>query len=264
MSRIQNKFKELKKKKKKALIVFMTAGDPSIQRNEQMIYALEKEGVDLIELGVPFSDPLADGPVIQASSMRALNKKTNLVKILSLVKKIRLKSQVPILLMTYLNPIMRFGFEKFSKEAKAAGVDGMVIPDLPPDEGKALAAILRKNGVDLVYLLAPTSDGVRRKIVCSASRGFIYYVSMTGVTGGKQMPGKEVHDSMKQIKKMTALPVCVGFGVSQPEQAKELSKTADGVIIGSYLVKELAANPRMSAQSFSEKFVQPFVKAIKG
>jgi tryptophan synthase alpha chain len=260
--RIAGKFKELKKRKEKALIIYLTAGDPNLKKNEELIYALEKDGVDLIELGVPFSDPLADGPVIQEASQRALKKKTNVVKILKLVKKIRNNSQIPILLMTYLNPILRYGVERFAGQAKASGVDGIIFPDLPPDEGGRISFTMNQKGIDLVYLAAPTSTKARIKRIARASHGFIYYVSMTGVTGVKRSAPFKLDAAVRVIKRNTKLPVCVGFGVSTPQQAAEAARSSDGVIVGSAVVKALAANSDLGAGEFSKLFIRPFAKAL--
>ncbi len=262
MNRIEKKFKALKKEGKKALVVFITAGDPSLKMTGELIGTLEKAGVDLIELGVPFSDPLADGPVIQEASNRSLKRHTTLRKILALVKKARRKSSTPILLMSYLNPILAMGPAHFAKAARDSGVDGLIVPDLPPDEEKDIRALMRRNGVDLVYLLAPTSTGARRRLIVGASRGFIYYVSLTGVTGAHHLVTESVRKNISAIKKMTALPVCVGFGVSDPARAKQVSKIADGVIVGSALVNTLAAHLHLNAEAFAKKFVRPFAKAI--
>ncbi len=262
MNRIDKKFAQLKKQKKKALIVYLTAGDPSLKKNEELIYALEKDGVDLIELGVPFSDPAADGAVIQEASQRALLKKTNLKKILALVSKIRKKSQIPILLMSYLNPVLQFGLARFAKEAKKCGVDGLIMPDLPPDEGKEISKLMKRQQIDLVYLLAPTSGPKRMKLVTRSSRGFVYYVSLTGVTGARRSLPSTIGENIKLAKKMTSLPVCVGFGISTPEQAKTVSKVSDGVIVGSAIVRALAKNSRVGATLFSHKYVRPFARAL--
>ncbi|OGW82535.1 MAG: tryptophan synthase subunit alpha [Omnitrophica bacterium RIFCSPHIGHO2_02_FULL_51_18] len=262
MTRIENKFKQLKKQKKKALIVFITAGDPSLKKTQELIYAFEKEGVDLMELGVPFSDPLADGPVIQAASIRSLERGTTLAKILAVVKKARKKSQLPILLMSYLNPILAMGPKKFAQAARSSGVDGVIVPDLPPDEEKDVRELMRKEAVDLVYLLAPTSTQKRRQRIVKASRGFVYYVSLTGVTGVRKSAATDAGKNISAIKKETPLPVCVGFGISDPSQARKMSAVADGVIIGSSLVKALAGHSHLSAESFAKKFVRPFVKAV--
>ena len=262
MNRIEAKFKELKKKKKKALILYMTAGDPSLARNAELITAFEKEGVDLIELGVPFSDPLADGVVIQGASQRALKRGTTLKKILDLVGKIRKKSQLPLLLMSYLNPILNFGLDHFAATARRAGVDGLIVPDLPPEEGKEVSAAMRKHGIYVVYLLAPTSGPARLKLVTRASRGFVYYVSLTGVTGARKALSPEMARNIRLAKKKARMPVCAGFGISTPEQAKAAARAADGVIIGSAIVRALAQYPRLSASQFSRRFVRPFARAL--
>ena len=262
MNRIDRKFHELKKQKKKALIVFMTAGDPNFQKNAELIPAFEKDGVDLIELGVPFSDPLADGPVIQASSQRSLKKKTNLKKILALVKKVRKKSGIPVVLMSYLNPVMRYGYRKFASDAKKAGVDGMIFPDLPPEEGKEVASRMAEKDLCLIYLLAPTSNAERKALVARASRGFIYYVSVTGVTGMRRKLPKEVRSDLARVKRKTKTPVCVGFGISEPSQASKMAKNADGVIVGSALVDFIHRHARESAGWISKTFIRPFAAAL--
>ena len=240
----------------------MTAGDPSLQKNEALIYSFEKEGVDLIELGVPFSDPLADGPVIQEASQRALKRKTNLVKILKLVSRVRKKSEIPILLMSYLNPILRHGLESFAKAAKKSGVDGVIIPDLPPDEGKDISLVMCRNKIDLVYLAAPTSTKKRVRLIANASKGFIYYVSLTGITGVRRVLPWTLDQNLRAIKKEARLPVCVGFGISDPQQARKAARFSDGVIIGSAVVKALAAHPAINATQFSRQFIRPFVTAL--
>lgn len=262
MGRISQKFLKLKKENKKAFIVYLTAGDPSLKQNEALVCEFEKSGVDLIELGVPFSDPLADGPVIQEASNRSLERGTTLAKILKLVESIRQKSQIPILLMSYLNPILSFGLQAFAKQAHKVGVDGLIIPDLPPDEGAEVSKIMRKNSLDLVYLLAPTSPLERVKKVTHASRGFVYYVSMTGVTGSTQKSYYPLKEKIQEAKKYTSLPICMGFGISTPAQAKKMAAISDGVIVGSAIVKAAAQHPKMSAKEFSNKFIAPFSKAL--
>jgi tryptophan synthase alpha chain len=262
MNRIEKKFRALKKRKSKALIVFMTAGDPSLRKNEELIYAFEKEGVDLIELGVPFSDPLADGVVIQAASERALKKKTDLRQILSVVKKVRLKSQIPLVLMSYLNPILAFGLERFARAAREAGVDGLIVPDLPVEEGKAVSEAMAAQSLDLIYLLAPTSTPERRKHIARHSRGFVYYVSLTGVTGVRKNIPDLIHQNILSAKKATRLPVCAGFGISTPQQAREIAKTADGVIVGSAVVGELAKNQKANAAALAHRLIHPFARAL--
>ncbi len=262
MGRIESKFKQLKKSKKKAFIVFMTAGDPSLSLNEALIPEMEKAGVDLIELGIPFSDPVADGPVIQASSMRSLERGTNLKKVLDLVARVRQKTQIPIVFMTYLNPIWRYGFKKFMVDAKKCGVDGLIVPELPPDEEKEFAKQMNAGGLDLVYLLAPTSSDKRIRLISSKSKGFIYYVSVTGVTGAQtKLPG-EIGAQVRRVKQKTKLPLCIGFGISNPEQASAMAKLGDGIIVGSAVVRALHENKSVSAQKFCNDFIRPIANAV--
>ncbi len=262
-NRIDQKFKELKRQKKKALILFITAGDPSLAFNEKLVLQFEKDSVDMVELGVPFSDPLADGPVIQESSRRALLRRTTLSKILTTVGKIREKSEIPLLLMSYLNPILHFGPERFARSARKAGVDGLIVPDLPPEEETYLAPLLRRHGINLVYFLAPTSTARRRRAVYRKARGFIYYVSLTGVTGARRGLAATLEKNLSRIKKETRIPVCVGFGISDPAAARQAAWWADGVIVGSAIVRELDARTPSSSTSFSKKFVRPFSKALR-
>jgi len=263
MNRIDAKFRELAARREKALILFITAGDPSLKKNEELALAFEKEGVDFLEIGVPFSDPMADGPVIQAASMRSLAKKTNLRQILELVRRIRRRSELPLLLMSYLNPVLRYGLERFAKDAKAAGVDGLIFPELPPDEGREISATMTKHGIHVVYLLAPTSPPDRVKLVTRASRGFVYYVSITGVTGAaRQKAAPSIVEHLSKARKVSKLPVCVGFGVSTPGDAARMGKISDGVIVGSAIVKAIDANPKLSAGAFAAKFVRPLAAAL--
>ncbi len=263
MSRIHKKFLELKQNRRKALILYMTAGDPSLKKNESLALAFEKNGVDLIELGVPFSDPLADGPVIQAASERSLRRKTTLKKILTLVEKIRREVQIPIVLMSYLNPILQYGFKKFAEDARRTGVDGLIVPDLPPDEAHEIMPVMHQKKIDLIFLMAPTSPTGRLKMIGQSSKGFIYYVSIAGVTGIRGSLPKSLDGKIKTAKRYTRLPVCVGFGVSTSQQAQAIAKTADGVIIGSAIVKALAEHPKLSAGQFAARFVRPFAKVLR-
>lgn len=261
MSRIAKKFRELKKEGRKALITFITAGDPTIAHTEKIVYELEKSGADIIELGVPFSDPMADGPVIQASSERALKYNVALGDIFALVKKIRKQSQVPLLLMGYYNPIFVMGHEIFSKKAADAGVDAVLIVDLPPEEAGDFRKTLRKNKIDLVHLLAPTSDETRIEKAAKSGSGFIYYVSLTGVTGAELKITSEIENQINQIRKHSSLPIAVGFGVSKPEHVKALSPYADGIVVGSALVKIIGAEGRKS--TLLPK-VTKFVRSLSG
>ncbi|MDO8580837.1 MAG: tryptophan synthase subunit alpha [Candidatus Omnitrophota bacterium] len=242
MNRIDSKFKELKKRRKKAFIVFFTAGDPDLQTTEQLVLAVEKAGVDLVEIGVPFSDPLADGPTIQAASQRALKHHVNLPKILDLVARLRKKTAIPICLMSYYNPIFHFGEEKFIKKAFQSGVDGLIVPDLPPEEATGLIPAARRNGLSTIFFLAPTTTRERMKTIVAASSGFVYYVSLTGVTGARQQIPSSFRQQVKVAKRLTKLPICVGFGVSTPAQVKAVAEIADGVIVGSAIVKEIQKN----------------------
>ncbi|MBU3911761.1 MAG: tryptophan synthase subunit alpha [Candidatus Omnitrophica bacterium] len=242
MNRIDLKFKELKKNNKKAFIAFIMAGDPSIDITEKLIFELETSGADIIELGVPFSDPLADGPTIQRSSQRALKNKVNLDSVFNLVKRIRSRTQVPVVFLTYYNLIYYYGLERFARMAKASGVDGAVIPDLPFEESGPLRDVARKNGVAIAHLAAPTSSKERLKKIAEASTGFIYYVSLTGTTGAREILPQEIFENLRLIKKMTRKPVCVGFGISSAEQVARISMAADGVIVGSAIVKVIEKN----------------------
>ncbi|MFH1397719.1 MAG: tryptophan synthase subunit alpha [Candidatus Omnitrophota bacterium] len=242
MNRIEKKFRQLKKQGKKAFIAFITAGYPDLNTTAGLIREFSKIGVDIIELGVPFSDPLADGAVIQESSQYALKKGINLDKILNLVKSARKNTNTPICLMSYYNPIFCFGQEKFVKKALSCGVDGVIIPDLPAEEGKLLGVYANKYGLDTVFFLAPTSSIKRIKSVAKKTRGFIYYVSLTGVTGTRKELSKDFIRQVKLIKRYTDKPVCLGFGVSTPQQVRQVSRVADGVIVGSAIIRKIKEN----------------------
>lgn len=241
-NRIDQKFKDLKKKRKKAFIAFITAGDPGLRTTEQLVLAFEGAGVDIVELGVPFSDPLADGPTIQAASQRALRKHVNLENILATVKRVRRRSQIPIALMTYYNPVFHYGEKRFMRTAKACGVDGIIVPDLPPEEGRGLIRAARENGLVTVFFLAPTTTPKRMKHIINVSTGFIYYVSLTGVTGARQKLPDSLTQQIRRAKRLTRKSVCVGFGVSTPAQVRLVAKAADGVIVGSAIVQQIAKN----------------------
>ncbi|OGW92394.1 MAG: tryptophan synthase subunit alpha [Omnitrophica bacterium RIFCSPHIGHO2_02_FULL_63_14] len=262
MSRIGRKFRALARSRRKALIVFLTAGDPSLKKTEELIYALENDGVDLIELGVPFSDPLADGPVIQAASSRSLEKGTTLAAILKLVARVRRKSDIPLVFMSYLNPVLGYGLERFGRDARKSGLDGLIVPDLPPEEGKEAGRIMRKNGIDLIYLLAPTSTADRQRRIGRATRGFVYYVSLTGVTGMRRSLAARIHERIRGARRFCRVPICAGFGISTPAQARAAARSADGVIVGSALVQALSRSGRLSAAAFSKRYVRPFARAL--
>lgn len=256
MSRIGIAFRRLKQDGKKALVPFLTAGDPNPAATKRLILTLERAGADVIELGVPFSDPMADGPVIQKASERALAKGMTLRKVLGLVSRVRKASQVPLLLMGYFNPILSYGLERFARDAARAGVDGAIVVDLPPEESGDLDRALKKNGIDLIYLLTPTSDADRIRIVCRRARGFIYFVSMTGVTGAALKSEAEIRSKVAEIRRCTKLPIAIGFGISSPKQARAMGKIGDGAVVGSALVTLIhknARNPSAKAGAFIKR-----------
>lgn len=242
MNRIDKKFKELKKNKQKALIIFITAGFPDLKTTHTLAVKFAQAGVDLLELGVPFSDPIADGPIIQNASNHAIKNKVSVKSILKLVKDLRKNIEIPLILMGYYNPIFTYGVEKFIKEAKLSGVDGVIIPDLPPEESKELHSACLKNGLDNILLVAPTTSLKRMKTISQLSRGFIYYISITGITGIRKKLPTEIFSRIKQLRRFSQQPICVGFGISSPKQAREISRYAEGVIIGSAVVKIINDN----------------------
>lgn len=242
ISRLDQTFSRLRDRKEAALITYVMAGDPSLQETEQLVPKLEGAGADVIELGVPFSDPIADGPVIQQAAERALRSGTSLRAILSMVSRLRQKTQIPIVLMAYYNSIHAFGTEQFCREAVAAGIDGLIVPDMPPDESGPLKEPAAASGLQLIFLLAPTSTDQRRAYVARQSKGFLYYVSLTGITGAKLNNVAEVGRNVEKIRKVSATPIAVGFGVATPEDAEKVAAVADGVIVGSAIVKQIAAH----------------------
>jgi tryptophan synthase alpha chain len=259
MNRLDEKFKELKKRREKAFIAYVTAGDPSLAATKEIVLALEKAGADIVELGIPFSDPLADGPTIQAASARALAKGATLKGIFAMASKLRASASMPLVFMTYYNPVLKYGVDRFLKSCGACGVDGCIIPDLPVEEAKDLIRLSKKYGVAAIFLAAPTSTKGRLKMIAKSSSGFIYYVSLTGVTGSRKKLPAEIAANVRSIKSMTAKPVAVGFGVSTPEQAREVARSADGVIVGSAIVKLIAKYGRNSVPK-----VSGFSKKIAG
>ena len=242
MNRIEGKFNQLRKQHKKAFIAFITAGYPSLTVTARLVKEFDRIGVDIVELGVPFSDPMADGPIIQEASKAALDKKINLEDIFRLVRSVRKTAVVPICLMTYYNPVFCYGEARFVKDAVAAGVDGVIIPDLPPEEAVGFIQQAALKNLDTIFLAAPTSTAQRLKLISKVSRGFIYYVSLTGVTGPRASLPMDLGRQIKIIKKITSKPVCVGFGVSRRQQVEKLNKISDGVIVGSAIVRKIKEN----------------------
>jgi tryptophan synthase alpha chain len=241
MARIADTFARLARQGRKALIPFIEAGDPQPATTVPLMHALVEAGADLIELGVPFSDPMADGPVIQAACERALKNGVRLRDVLAMVREFRTRNgETPVVLMGYLNPIEAMGYERFAQEAAAAGVDGVLTVDLPPEEAAPLIAPLRARGLDAIFLLAPTSSPERIESIARVASGFIYYVSLRGVTGAGHLDLEEVERKLETIRRITPLPIGVGFGISGPERAARVAAFADAVIVGSALVQRVA------------------------
>ncbi|PPD47030.1 MAG: tryptophan synthase subunit alpha [Methylobacter sp.] len=243
MSRLTGKFAELAKTGRKALIPFITAGDPNPDFTLPMMHAMVAAGVDIIELGVPFSDPMADGPVIQRASERALAHKMSLRKVLALVGEFRkTDQQTPVVLMGYVNPIEAMGYENFANAAQQADVDGVLTVDLPPDEAEECVVLLKARGIDPIFLLAPNSIDERIKMMDAAGSGYLYYVSLKGVTGAGHLNTADVETKLKQIRANTKLPIAIGFGVKDAETAKTVANLGDGVVVGSALISKIEAH----------------------
>jgi tryptophan synthase alpha chain len=259
MSRIQTRFADLRAQGKTGLVIYIMAGDPDLETTRRLILDLEKAGADVIELGVPFTDPLADGPSIQAANERALASGTTLNDILGMVRNLRSETQVPLLLMTYYNPIFRAGLEQVAHAAKDAGVDGMLITDLPPEEAAEWKQAAAGAALDTIFLLAPTSTEERIRIAAENASGFVYCVSRTGVTGVQVDLPPDLHDLLDRIRAHTDQPVAVGFGVSTPEHVRQIGEWCDAAVVGSAVVNLIAKHGRESPQPVSE-----FVRELKG
>jgi tryptophan synthase alpha chain len=243
-ARISARLAKCKAEGRRAFVAFLTAGDPSLDRTVGAALELDAAGVDVLELGVPFSDPLADGPVIQRSSERALARGVTLSHVLDVVREIRKRSELPLVLFSYLNPLLQRGLERIAAEAAEAGVDGVLVTDMPPEEGDAWIAAARKAGLDTVFLASPTSPDERLRKVAEASRGFVYAISRTGVTGERQALSDEARPLVARLRALTSVPVALGFGISTPEQVKEAAEAADAVVVGSALVRFLEEHPQ--------------------
>ncbi len=236
-SRLTKAFEKARIRHKKAFIPYIMAGDPSLKKTEEIVLLLEECGADIVELGVPFTDPLADGPTIQRAAERALGKKVTLKRVIETVSSLRKRTDIPVVLMTYFNPIFKYGMEAFAFDAHTAGIDGVIIPDLPPDEEKGFIKSSHHRELDTIFLLAPTSTEDRVKLVAKASTGFIYYVSLTGITGLSIKIDSLMNTMINQIASISEKPVAVGFGIKTPAEAKKIANIADGVIVGSSIVK---------------------------
>ncbi len=263
MSRISRAFNRLKKRGQSALIPFIMAGDPDMKTTEALALKIAEAGADIIELGVPFSDPIADGPTIQAASERALQNGVDLKAVLRMAERLSGIS-TPLVLMTYFNPVLRHGLRDFAESCRRSGVDGVIIPDLPPEEAGEWIDEARKMNLDTIFLLAPTSPADRIRMVSRYSRGFIYYVSVTGVTGARENMPEELEPAVNKVKEQSRKPVAVGFGISTPEQAKKIGLFADGVIVGSAIVKIIEENVRHPELTLKVRdFVSSLAKALK-
>ncbi len=246
MNRIDAKFAELRSQGKSALIPFIEAGDPDLRTTSIILRALAENGADCIELGIPFSDPMADGPTIQRSSERALRRNVSLSNILGVVREFRRHSEIPLILFGYYNPFFRYGVRRFTQEAKAAGVDGILCVDLPPEESGELKHWTEAQGLHTIFLLAPTSDSQRIRMVAHEAGGFIYFVSVTGVTGTRRRFEQGLGSLVARVRRYTSLPIGVGFGISTPKQAAWIASFADAVIVGSALINLMESEKRRS------------------
>jgi tryptophan synthase alpha chain len=260
MNRIDERFHRLKQAGERALMPYLTAGDPDLATTRSLILEFEKRGADLIEIGVPFSDPLADGVTIQRASQRSLLAGTTLSRIIEMVGGLRADCRLPLLLMSYVNPIFHFGYARFAKEAAAAGVDGLIVPDLPPEEAAELIEATAAHNLHTVFLIAPTSPQQRVRTIVTASKGFIYYVSLRGVTGVRSGVSDDLDASLRLIRAETDLPLAVGFGISTPEQVRMVSRVAEGVIVGSAIVSLLE---QTAGQPDQLKRAGDFVASLK-
>lgn len=260
MKRIENKFADLRGKNEKALIVYLTAGDPSLNITKQLIFTLEKAGADILEIGVPFSDPTADGPVIQAASQRSLKAGTTLDSVLKMIAEVRKSSEIPIVLFGYFNPIFAYGVKKFAQAARHAGVDGVLVVDLPYEEASELRNYTEAAGIDFISLIAPTTDNERLKRIVAKASGFLYYISITGITGTAAPKIGNIKTEVEKIRSLTDIPVVVGFGISRAEQAREIGHFADGIVIGSAIVRLIDENK--NKKNFL-KIISDYVRDIK-
>jgi tryptophan synthase alpha chain len=243
MTRIERRFAQLRAEGRAGLVIYLTAGDPDPLTSLELFQGLAGAGADLIEIGMPFSDPMADGPAIQAAGQRALKRGMNLRKTLGMVRQLRERdADTPYVVMGYYNPIYRYGAEAFARDAVAAGVDGAIVVDLPPEEDAELAVPARAAGLDIVRLATPTSDAARLPAIVAHASGFLYYVAIAGITGTSSADAASVHEAVARLRRFTALPVAVGFGIKTPAQAAAVAKAADAAVVGSAIVDRLALN----------------------
>jgi len=264
-NRIDLKFQNLRSSGRSGFIAYITAGDPSPERTAALAIALEKGGVDILELGIPFSDPLADGATIQAAAGRALAAGTTVPRVLDIIREIRETSELPLVLFTYLNPIYAYGFERFLRDAVDAGADGLLILDLPPDEAARNSELARGHGLHSIQLIAPTTPPERMALIAKSAGGFIYYVSREGVTGEQCTLSQTISAQVAEIRKHTGLPIAVGFGISTPDQAREVAGQADAVVVGSAIVRHISeTGDSEDLPARIEAFVEPLSRATRG
>jgi tryptophan synthase alpha chain len=261
MTRIGKLFEDLKRDGRKGLIAYLTAGDPSPARTPELVEALVRGGADLVELGVPFSDPVADGPVIQRAGERALKAGTTLHKVLEIAREIRKRSEVPLLLFTYLNPVMRYGLDRLAKDAAECGIDGCLLTDASVEEARDYVDAMHKHGLDTVFLAAPTSTERRLKLVAKYSTGFVYLVSRTGITGEQASLSAAVAPLIRAMRAVTDLPLAVGFGISRAEHVAELAAQVDAVVVGSALVRVIEKH--LGSPDLAQE-LEAFVRQLKG
>jgi tryptophan synthase alpha chain len=261
MTRIARLFETLARDRRKGLVAYLTAGDPHPDRTPALIHALVRGGADLIELGVPFSDPIADGPVIQLGGERALKAGTTMQRVLEIAAEVRKTSEVPLLLFTYLNPVMRYGLDRLAADAAAAGIDGCLLIDASVEEAHQYIGAMRRHGIDTVFLAAPTSTERRLRLVAEYSTGFIYLVSRTGVTGERDSLSSLVGPLVAAMRKVTDLPLAVGFGVSKPEHVAELGRQVEAVVVGSAIVRLIGEH---GASPLLESKLESFIRELKG
>ena len=260
MGRIEDAFKTLKQQGQKGFIPFITAGDPDLATTEELLVVLANSGATLIELGVPFSDPMADGPVIQRASERALKNDFGLHEILDTVARTRKQIDTPIILFSYYNPLLQFGVKRIARAAKDAGLDGVLVTDLTPEESGEFEAELRANGLDMIFLIAPTSTDARLKLVAQHASGFIYAVSRAGVTGAQSTVSAEAEKLVNRMRQFSELPIAVGFGISNTEQVRDVNRYADAVVVGSAIVAEME---RRAGDPDLVKEIEKFLKRLQ-
>lgn len=261
MSRIAETFAALRASNKRALIPYLTAGFPNLNSTGGLLHALVRGGADIIELGVPFSDPIADGPTIQRASTEALRAGTTLPAVLQMVRQFRTtNADTPVVLFGAYNPFFHYGLERLAEDLAAAGADALLIPDVPAEEGAEVEPILRGAGLDLIYLVAPTTPMARKREICAHGSGFIYYISLKGVTGARTNLTLDLHQPLSELREATDLPIAVGFGIGTPEQATAVARSADGVVVGSALIDLIFRN---SDSPELEKLVEDYMRSMK-